>query len=88
MEHRKAYPDGRLARGPRNFFVDGERGCFDSLVLPPLTEKLSKSGKLEAFADQALVQVEKDRDQWQEKGRENIQELAQRRLVNELEASS
>ena len=87
MEHRKAYPDGRLARGPRDFFVDGERGCFDSLVLP-LTEKLSKSGKLEAFADQALVQVEKDRDQWQEKGREIIQELAQRRLVSELKASS
>ena len=76
LELRKAFADGRLWRDPGDAWVNGELGCFDFFILP-LTKRLRECGQFGTFGDQAIVQLEQNRAEWQEKGRDIIRELAQ-----------
>jgi len=69
-----AYLNGRSAHDPSENWYKGEIGFFDFYVIP-LAKKLRDCGVFGVSSDEYLTYAMKNRDEWEEKGREIIENM-------------
>jgi hypothetical protein len=74
MEMYKAYVSGRGAKDPTDFWYEGEIGFFDFYIIP-LAKKLKDCGVFGVSSEEYLQYAEKNRKEWEEKGKQVTQEL-------------
>jgi 3'5'-cyclic nucleotide phosphodiesterase len=72
-----AYERGRLDRNPVEFWYEGEMGFFDFYVIP-LGKKLRECGIFGVSSDEYLKYALKNRQEWEERGKEIVEEMHER----------
>jgi 3'5'-cyclic nucleotide phosphodiesterase len=73
----KAYVEGRMDKDPSGFWYEGEIGFFDFYIIP-LTKKLKDCGVFGVSSDEYLNYATKNRQEWESRGREVVEEMVQR----------
>jgi 3'5'-cyclic nucleotide phosphodiesterase len=71
----EAYQSGRVKSNPRDFWYEGELGFFDNYILP-LAKKLKDCNVFGVSSDEYLNYAEKNRAEWEARGREIVTEMA------------
>ena len=74
LEMTKAYREGRLEKDPADSWYRGELGFFDFYVIP-LAKKLKECGTFGVSADSYLDYATKNRREWENRGREIVEEF-------------
>mmetsp|Transcript_19262 Transcript_19262/g.45447 ORF Transcript_19262/g.45447 Transcript_19262/m.45447 type:complete len:736 (+) Transcript_19262:1260-3467(+) len=72
-----AYKAGRADKDPSEFWYQGEIGFFDFYILP-LAKKLKDCGVFGVSSDEYLNYAEKNRREWEAKGREVVESMVQK----------
>jgi class 3 adenylate cyclase len=72
----KAYQAGRSDKDPAESWYEGEMGFFDHYVIP-LARKLKECGVFGVSSDEYLDYAEKNRREWEVKGREIVREMVE-----------
>lgn len=72
----KAYHDGRAKGNPLDFWYEGEIGFFDFYVIP-LAKKLKDCGVFGVASGEYLNYAMSNRQEWELRGREVIEEMMQ-----------
>lgn len=73
----KAYRDGRTTVNPMNDWYSGELGFFDHYIIP-LARKLADCGVFGVSSDEYLNYAIANRNEWEVRGREIVNEMAER----------
>jgi class 3 adenylate cyclase len=66
-----AYKAGRAEKDPSEFWYQGELGFFDFYIIP-LAKKLSECGVFGVASDEYLNYAQKNREEWEERGKEIV----------------
>ena len=74
MEMSHAFKTGRLAKAPEEFWYEGEIGFFDHYIIP-LAKKLKDCGVFGVSSDEYLNYAEKNRSEWEARGKAIVSEL-------------
>jgi hypothetical protein len=69
-----AYRQGRTQKNPADTWYEGEIGFFDFYIIP-LVKKLKECGVFGVSSDEYLNYAEKNRKEWEAKGREVVAEM-------------
>lgn len=72
-----AFRAGRMGADPVGFWYKGELGFFDNYIIP-LAKKLKDCQVFGSNSDQCLVYALKNREEWEHKGEEILQEMIQK----------
>jgi 3'5'-cyclic nucleotide phosphodiesterase len=72
-----AYEQDRANRSPVDFWYEGELGFFDFYIIP-LAKKLKDCGVFGVSSDEYLNYAVKNREEWEAKGRQIVEEMHQR----------
>ena len=80
-----AFKAGRADKDPTDGWYLGEIGFFDYYVIP-LAKKLKDCGVFGVSSDECLNYAEKNRDEWEQRGREIVAEYVERVKTQEAEA--
>jgi 3'5'-cyclic nucleotide phosphodiesterase len=72
-----AYEQDRANRSPADFWYEGELGFFDFYIIP-LAKKLKDCGVFGASSDEYLNYAVKNREEWEAKGRQLVEEMHER----------
>lgn len=72
MEMYKAYKEGRAEKDPSESWYNGELGFFDFYIIP-LAKKLKDCGVFGVSSDEYLNYAQKNRAEWESKGKEQVQ---------------
>jgi len=72
-----ACANGKLAKDPAEFWYEGELGFFDKYVIP-LAKKLRECGVFGVSCYEFLNYAETNRNEWETKGRDMVQEFSRR----------
>ncbi|CAB9503949.1 Receptor-type guanylate cyclase gcy [Seminavis robusta] len=78
----KCYKEGRLEKNPAEFWYEGEMGFLDYYVIP-LADKLETCGVFGVSSGEFLSYATQNRQEWESKGKEIIQEMMQELEHNE-----
>lgn len=70
----KAYAEGRAEKDPTDSWYKGEIGFFDFYIIP-LAKKLKDCGVFGVSSDEYLNYAMKNRDEWESRGLEVVQEM-------------
>ncbi|GAX13615.1 hypothetical protein FisN_14Lh377 [Fistulifera solaris] len=73
-EMNAAYRQGRTQKNPADTWYEGEIGFFDFYIIP-LAKKLKECGVFGVSSDEYLNYAEKNRKEWEAKGREVVAEM-------------
>lgn len=73
----KAYKDGRAEKDPTDSWYQGELGFYDFYIIP-LAKKLKDCGVFGVASDEYLNYAMRNRKEWEDRGQEIVQEMAQR----------
>jgi len=73
----RAYELGRTERHPAEDWYEGELGFFDYYVIP-LAKKLKDCGVFGVSSDEYLDYAQKNRDEWQDKGRAKVEDYMEK----------
>mmetsp|Transcript_46111 Transcript_46111/g.112724 ORF Transcript_46111/g.112724 Transcript_46111/m.112724 type:complete len:169 (-) Transcript_46111:226-732(-) len=73
----KAYLEGRAEKDPSEFWYKGEIGFLDFYIIP-LAKKLKECGVFGVSSDEYLQYAQNNRDEWEEKGKEVVDELTEK----------
>jgi len=82
----QAYKDGRVENDPSIGWYEGEIGFFDFYVIP-LAKKLKRCGVFGVSSDEYLNYALKNRQEWQDRGQEVVEEMKNALLSEEPEGS-
>ena len=77
MEMYNAYRDGRTDKDPSEFWFQGEIGFFDFYIIP-LAKKLKNCGVFGVSSDEYLNYAMKNRKQWEQHGRQVVEEYLEK----------
>lgn len=69
-----AFKDGRAERNPADTWYEGEKGFFDFYIIP-LAKKLKECGVFGVSSDEYLSYATQNRQEWEERGEEVVQEM-------------
>jgi hypothetical protein len=72
----RAYQAGRSDENPAEKWYEGELGFFDFYVIP-LAKKLKECGVFGVSSDEYLDYAQRNRREWETKGREIVQEMVE-----------
>ncbi|KAL7572297.1 hypothetical protein ACA910_017895 [Epithemia clementina (nom. ined.)] len=70
----QAYRDGRTNRDPVSYWYKGELRFFDFYIIP-LAKKLKKCGVFGVASDEYFNYALKNRQEWEDRGREVVEEM-------------
>jgi hypothetical protein len=73
-EMHKAYKGGRMGTDPITFWYKGEIGFFDNYIIP-LAKKLKDCGVFGVSSDECLDYALQNRNEWEVRGEDIVQEL-------------
>jgi 3'5'-cyclic nucleotide phosphodiesterase len=73
----QAYTDGRAETNPADGWYDGEIGFFDYYIIP-LAKKLKDCGVFGVSSDEYLNYAIRNRQEWETRGREVVNEMLER----------
>ncbi|KAL7561134.1 hypothetical protein ACA910_004617 [Epithemia clementina (nom. ined.)] len=79
-----AFENGRAEKNPSEFWYQGELGFFDFYIIP-LAKKLKDCGVFGVSSDEYLNYAEKNRREWEAKGREIVESMVQKYLQERQE---
>jgi hypothetical protein len=79
-----AYLEGRSDKDPCDGWYEGELSFFDTYVIP-LAKKLIDCGVLGAASSEYLKYAEKNRDEWGERGHDEVEAMKQKTLRENAE---
>jgi hypothetical protein len=82
----RAYRDGRSDQDPAEKWYEGELGFFDFYIIP-LAKKLKDCGVFGVSSDEYLDYAQRNRREWESKGREIVQEMVDSVLAAGKKAS-
>ena len=71
-----AYLNDRMEKDPTEFWYKGEFGFFDFYIIP-LTKKLKDCGVFGVSSDEYLNYALKNREEWEARGQEVVEEMSQ-----------
>lgn len=77
----EAYKAGRAEKDPAEFWYQGEIGFFDFYIIP-LAKKLSSCGVFGVSSDEYLNYALKNREEWQQKGKQVVAEMVEALAVD------
>jgi 3'5'-cyclic nucleotide phosphodiesterase len=78
-----AYKAGRMGADPATFWAKGEVGFFDNYIIP-LAKKLKECNVFGVLSDEYLNYAQDNRDEWEEKGDQIVDEMVARYRRKEL----
>jgi hypothetical protein len=87
MECYKAYKEGRADKDPSEGWYQGELGFYDFYIIP-LAKKLKDCGVFGVSSDEYLNYAVRNRKEWEERGREVVNEMAARVAQMKFDAPS
>ena len=73
----EAYKAGRMGADPSTFWYKGEIGFFDNYIIP-LAKKLKDCNVFGVSSDEYLSYAKANREEWEQKGEQIVQELVQK----------
>jgi 3'5'-cyclic nucleotide phosphodiesterase len=71
----EAYRSGRVKTSPKEFWYEGELSFFDNYIIP-LAKKLKECNVFGVSSDEYLNYAEKNRAEWEARGREVVREMS------------
>ena len=83
MEMYKAFKEGRSTTDPSDVWYKGEIGFFDFYIIR-LAKKLNECGVFGVSSDEYLNYAQKNRKEWEVKGRQVVAEMVQKRKEAEI----
>jgi hypothetical protein len=82
LECYQAYRDGRAEKDPAQGWYEGEIGFFDYYIIP-LAKKLKDCGVFGVSSDEYLNYAIRNRQEWETRGREVVNEMVEAVLARE-----
>jgi 3'5'-cyclic nucleotide phosphodiesterase len=82
LECYQAYRDGRAEKDPAEGWYEGEIGFFDFYIIP-LAKKLKDCGVFGVSSDEYLNYAIRNRQEWETRGREVVNEMVEAVLARE-----
>lgn len=81
----RAFREGRSESDPSEFWYQGEIGFFDFYIIP-LAKKLKDCGVFGVSSVEYLNYAEKNRQEWESRGRECLAEMTEKIKAEEISA--
>lgn len=77
----QAFLHGRAEKDPSLVWYEGELGFFDYNIIP-LANKLKECGVFGVASDEYLTYAQRNRQEWEDRGRQVVAEMVQNFVAN------